>query len=84
MSVTQSNSVSFEEYPFDQGDEVFADWREGMSSEDVIHGEIEEIHRSAGEVVVQVVDHENEHFAGGKTYDAAPEWILTPAVEPDD
>jgi hypothetical protein len=66
---------SFSEFEFDQGDEVRVDWSEGMGPEDEITGIVEDVARTGGEIVVGVRDPDNDEFANGKNYDAAPEWI---------
>ncbi|KAA9400654.1 hypothetical protein Har1131_18365 [Haloarcula sp. CBA1131] len=51
MSTT---APSFEEYDFDRGDHVRADWTEGDGPLDVVVGTVTEISRSGGNVIVAV------------------------------
>lgn len=63
-------------FDFYRGDEVLVDWSEGMGPEEYVDGAVDDIVIAAGEVVVHVIDRNSDEFAGGKTYDAAPEWVL--------
>lgn len=66
-------SIGFDFY---RGDTVVVDWRDGMGAEEIVEGEVEDISMSAREIVVSVIDRENDEFARGKSYCAAPEWVM--------
>lgn len=64
---------SFDDYHFDKGKRVTVDWSDNEGPHDEISGVVEDISLSVHGIIVSVVDYENEQFANGRTYDAAPE-----------
>jgi hypothetical protein len=76
MSSTQT--PSFDEYEFGQGDRVRVDWTEGQGPLDEIVGTVTDIGLSAGDVIVVVevddAQYPDQSIFGG-THDCAPEWI---------
>lgn len=75
-----ADAPTFEDYDFSAGDHVAVDWSEGMGPVDEFTGTVEDITKSAGEVIVTVRCDEGTYEEGsiyGPKHDVAPEWIET-------
>ncbi|WP_058997981.1 hypothetical protein [Haloarcula sp. CBA1127] len=75
MSTT---APSFEEYDFDRGGRVRADWTEGDGPLDVVVGTVTEISCSGGNVIVSVEADDDQYpdrSIYGGIHDCAPEWV---------
>ncbi|ERJ07351.1 hypothetical protein HLRTI_000392 [Halorhabdus tiamatea SARL4B] len=81
---TDDGDVLFDDLPFDEGEEVLVDWSEGKGPQDVLRGTVENLTVSGEVVIVHVVDHTQEDWPNGRTYDCAPEWIFTSAFDSSD
>jgi sugar phosphate isomerase/epimerase len=76
--IMSTTAPSFEEYDFDRGDHVRADWTDGDGPLDAVVGTVTEISCSGGNVIVAVEADDDQYpdrSIYGGTHDCAPEWV---------